>query len=132
MDIGNFYKNLDLTSKQLFLSIAVALPFAYIDCWKIYSPFKDLNWLPQLMFSLVIDITFVGLGFALSGVANLDQSEDSHKKLLGYHVLITVISFIASSLSAVIITGWNPISIFLFAYPICLILIAFIFRKIKI
>lgn len=132
MDIGNFYKNLDLTSKQLFLSIAVALPFAYIDCWKIYHLFKDLNLLPQLMMAFAIDLILVGLGFAISGIARFNLSEETYDKMMGFFVIINIIGFMGASMACVTINIWNPICIFLSAYILTIVLMWIIFRGISI
>ena len=101
MDLGNFFKNIDVTTKQIIFSIILAFPVAYIDCWKLYSPFRNLDWFPQSMISVGITIIFVSFGFAISCITYtlLIYDERIESKLLGFRIIYLDLCFIAASAS---------------------------------
>lgn len=118
MDVAELYKNLDLTSREIALSCVLAFPIAYLDLWKLYLPFRGLDWFPQSMLSLGFAVLFVGLGSILSlfYIPFFPLTENSHK-YVGVKVIAILLVFAAASISMFLGgLGFSPQDHFILAY----------------
>lgn len=119
MEIGDLINSLDITSRQIFLSCALAFPVSYIDLWKLYEPFRTLEWFPQTMLALGTSVMFVGLGYILSIFfqPRMPKNEAEQEKFIGLNIISILFVFVAASISMFFGgTLWNPLRHFTHAY----------------
>ena len=128
MDIGKIFECLEEDYRTFVVSIAMAFPMAYVDCWKLVPTFRNYEIFPQIMLSLGIAVMFV-----MSGIINvtiISMTAEKRSPSPGqYHV--TGVLYPLLFASVLVAAGFaGSISIFLcfygFAYFILIFLLLII------
>ncbi|MDE7350092.1 MAG: hypothetical protein K2N25_03415 [Muribaculaceae bacterium] len=134
MDLGNLFNSLDEDYKDIILAGAIGFPIAYLDCWRLYTPFRDYDLFPQIALSLGVDFIFIGFGIAFCGwIWQVTKHHPMRPSTPAVNIVMLLLTFVLTS--AMVLSGTirtkEAFELFYLGFSILYILFQYILDKIS-